>query len=746
MRNWWNQMKFSWHRSLGLLWLLIIAHQWVSYTEPIWLRQTTAVVWAALITITVIEIIIPVKVQIRLFIEAAAIIYIVYRILINYGIYVADPWATTLPDRLQDIAVHMVPYIWFALGASALLLLSSWWASSKRRILWFIGMNIVALAALDSFTSIVLWQEVAWTVFAGMGWLVSQHLRSFQLQYPRGWVHLLKYPTKIVINIAIVFSLVILIGVNMPGVRPTLTDPYTAWQEWNGIGKSSGKGTVGTTKSEMGSVSPTNNTSSGYSLNDDQLGGGFTFDYTPVMTVVSDLRIYMRGETRRLYSGRGWVDRDRLNRGPLEAVDVGEALESSVGSKVNTRTLKQTVTVLNNNEFPVLFGTYSVSSVDSLNGEKVGDGLSWRSRDSELIWDVDGKKLAYLSTFEVTSEVPVIPVQELTTKTYEELYKGNDLEKMFLQLPNDFPKRVRELAEEITAEGKTPYEKTALLQQYLQQTFPYTNNPDISRVTSNDFVEGFLFELKEGYCDYYSTALVTMARSLNIPARWVKGYAPGEQPEIPMNPAQQQSGTVNNNYTITNADSHSWAEVYFGDYGWIPVEATPGFNIPLLTQSEQTPEVEPEDQEEQAEPTPAPVNNAQEDQGFHVGLWVVVAAVVVLLSWAIFIVWHRRFKLRFFMQQLRNGRPLTPDQKVVAETERWVRYLHRKGMLKEEHETLREAVDRWSGERPAVADHLYSLLTMFEKAKYSPEVIEDKDWQSVYTEALWVRRKMRSKK
>lgn len=161
----------------------------------------------------------------------------------------------------------------------------------------------------------------------------------------------------------------------MPGVRPTLTDPYTAWQEWNGIGKSSGKGTVGTTKSEMGSVSPTNNTSSGYSLNDDQLGGGFTFDYTPVMTVVSDLRIYMRGETRRLYSGRGWVDRDRLNRGPLEAVDVGESLESSVGSKVNTRTLKQTVTVLNNNEFPVLFGTYSVSSVDSLNGEKAGNGL-----------------------------------------------------------------------------------------------------------------------------------------------------------------------------------------------------------------------------------------------------------------------------------------------------------------------------------------------------------------------------------
>jgi len=745
MRTWWNQIKFSWHRSVGLFWLLIIAQQWISYTEPIWLNQTTASVWAALLTITIIEIFIPVKVQFRLIIEAVAIIYIVYRNITNYGIYVPDPWATTLLDKLQDISVYMVPYIWFALGASALLLLSSWWVSSKKRILWFIGMNIVALAALDSFTSIVLWQEVAWTVFAGMGWLVSQHLRSFQLHYPRGWVHLLEYPSKIVMNIAIVFSLVILIGVNMPDVRPTLTDPYTAWQEWNGVGTSSGKSTTGTTNSNTGSSSSANNTSSGYSLNDDNLGGGFNFDYTPVMTVISDLRIYMRGETRRVYSGSGWSDKDRLKRGPIEEVETGKSLEQSVASKVTTRTLKQTVKVLNNNEFPVLFGAYSVTSVDSLNGEAAGKGIFWRDRDSELLWDMDGKKLDYPSTFELTSEVPVIPVQELTAKTYEELYKGNNLEENFLQLPDDFPQRVKDLAEEITAQGTTPYEKTALLQQYLQETFPYTNKPDISRVSSDDFVDGFLFELKEGYCDYYSTALVTMARSLNIPARWVKGYAPGEQPEMPMNPAQQ-GGAANNNYTITNADAHSWAEVYFGEYGWIPVEATPGFNVPLLTKNEQIPETDPEDQDEKAEPTPAPVTNAQEDQALNVGLWVILAAVLVLLSWTIFKVWHIRFKLRFFVQQMRMGRPLTPDQKVVAETERWVRYLHRKGMIKEEHETLREAVVRWSQERPAVANPLSSLLTMFEQAKYSPDVIEDKDWQSVYTEALRLRRTIRSKK
>lgn len=61
-------------------------------------------------------------------------------------------------------------------------------------------------------------------------------------------------------------------------------------------------------------------------------------------------------------------------------------------------------------------------------------------------------------------------------------------------------------------------------------------------------------------------------------------------------------------------------------------------------------------------------------------------------------------------------------------------------MLKKEHETLRESVARWSAERPQAAGSLPALLKMFERANYSPEVIEDKDWHSVYTEALRLRK------
>ncbi|WP_379145313.1 transglutaminase family protein [Paenibacillus sp. sgz500992] len=743
MRRWWSGMKSSWHYSFSLLWLMVIALQWLTYTEPFWLKATTAAVLLTLAAAGVIEILLPVKRGYRLILEVCAMLYFVYRVILRYELYVPDPLLPSLRDRLPDIAINMVPYLWFAAGALALLLLSSWWVSSKARILLFITTNIVAFAALDSFTSAILWQEVAWTVFAGMGWLVTQHLRSFQLHYPRGWTYLLKYPFKIFINIAIIFSFVIITGVNMPEVRPTLTDPYTAWHKWNGTGLSASSGTSGTTNAGTSDASA-GRTTSGYSMNDDNLGGGFNYDYSPVMTVTSDIRSYMRGETRSVYSGKGWSDDDRLTRGPLSGAAVGKELDREPGSKVETQTLKQTVKLLGNIDYPVLFGAYSIAKVDSIDGKEQSSRLLWRSADSEMLWDTDGNSGNYPQTYVLTSEVPVVSVQELSKQTFDQLYTGQN-NTQYLQLPDNFPERVTELAETITASAKTPYDKIVLLQQYLQQTYPYSNQPDLSRGKSKDFVESFLFEIMEGYCDYYSTALVTMARSLDIPARWVKGYAPGEQAQLPDSLAQQ--GLSNNNYTITNADAHSWAEIYYGEYGWIPVEATPGYNVPLLTQSEE-PENKEDTQPEEDKPEPEQevADPGKTGESLHVGVWAVSAAAAVLLLWGGYLLWHYRFSLRFLLGRLRNGKPLSPVQKVVAETERWVKYARRKGMLKEEHETLRESVARWSRERPAAAESLALLLQMFEKAKYSPDVIEDKDWRSVYTEALRLHSLLKSDK
>jgi hypothetical protein len=77
-------------------------------------------------------------------------------------------------------------------------------------------------------------------------------------------------------------------------------------------------------------------------------------------------------------------------------------------------------------------------------------------------------------------------------------------------------------------------------------------------------VDYFLFNLQRGYCDYFASAMVVMARSVGIPARLAVGYAMGHY--------HSQQGA----YVVTEKDAHAWPELYFPDYGWIPFEPTSG--------------------------------------------------------------------------------------------------------------------------------------------------------------------------
>jgi hypothetical protein len=75
-------------------------------------------------------------------------------------------------------------------------------------------------------------------------------------------------------------------------------------------------------------------------------------------------------------------------------------------------------------------------------------------------------------------------------------------------------------------------------------------------------VDYFLFDLQQGYCDYYATSMIVLARAAGLPARLVVGYASGSY-----DPASAQ-------YVITEAGAHSWPEIYFPEYGWVEFEPT----------------------------------------------------------------------------------------------------------------------------------------------------------------------------
>lgn len=134
----------------------------------------------------------------------------------------------------------------------------------------------------------------------------------------------------------------------------------------------------------------------------------------------------------------------------------------------------------------------------------------------------------------------------------------------YLQLPATVTDRVRNLAYEVTRNATTPYDKVVAVRDYLLRTYPYDFYPP-PQAPDTDAVDQFLFVDKRGVCEHFVSAMVVMLRELGIPARLVAGYG---------------SGTYNaltGYYEVHANDAHSWVEVFFPGYGWVPFDPTPGW-------------------------------------------------------------------------------------------------------------------------------------------------------------------------
>jgi transglutaminase-like putative cysteine protease len=131
----------------------------------------------------------------------------------------------------------------------------------------------------------------------------------------------------------------------------------------------------------------------------------------------------------------------------------------------------------------------------------------------------------------------------------------------YLQLPDTTPDRVRQLAAEIAAPYDTPYDKANAIESFLREEIEYNEKIE-APPTHRDPVDYVLFDLKQGYCDYYATSMAVMLRSLGIPSRIVSGYAQGHY-----DPESEA-------YVVLLQDAHTWVEVFFPDYGWVEFEPT----------------------------------------------------------------------------------------------------------------------------------------------------------------------------
>ncbi len=292
--------------------------------------------------------------------------------------------------------------------------------------------------------------------------------------------------------------------------------------------------------------------------------GAIKLDQTVVMRVEFPERpepfaaaesIYFRGAAFDVYNGRSWVKslayRHLVGRsadGLFRVADAPPPREGQVG-------LRQDI-LIEALDTTTLFGVSFVQSIkgafDFLRADEMG-ALSLPYEPA--------------ARFQYSALSFPARVQE-EERLARSLSYPQAITDQYLQLPELSPK-VGALAQQVTVEARTPYERIVAIEGHLRSAYRYSL--DVGTTVPVNPVEEFLFARKTGYCEHYATAMVMMVRALGIPARLVTGFLPGEW------------NGFGRYYTIRQRDAHAWVEVYFPRSGWVTFDPTP--SAPAATSS-----------------------------------------------------------------------------------------------------------------------------------------------------------------
>lgn len=416
--------------------------------------------------------------------------------------------------------------------------LFQYWLEVKRTIFVFLMMTIFYISVLDTFTK----YDAKWAIiriisigFVLLGLLFFQRLvEKENMKIPA------KAKLQWTVPLVMMIGISVCVGYISPKAGPIWPDPVPFIQ------------------SQADNVLPRNNQPSriGYGEDDSNLGGPFLPDDRVVFIAQAPSRQYWRVETKDMYTGKGW--RASKGQSPQGNIQSGEHILMDSIMANDDKEIQQahiTMKIL----YPHIVIPYGFQTV-------IGN------EEGSFTYDVDLNKLrSYneqnkainLDQYTVEYQETDFSVKEMRATTQHSV--DTQMEP-YLQLPDSLPERVKELAHEITKDHDNWFDKAKAIEQYFKNgEFIYTQQDVAVPEKNQDYVDQFLFDTKKGYCDNFSTSMVTLLRSEGIPARWAKGYAPGQY--------LGQDGK----YVITNNDAHSWVEVFFPTQGWVPFEPTIGF-------------------------------------------------------------------------------------------------------------------------------------------------------------------------
>jgi len=187
------------------------------------------------------------------------------------------------------------------------------------------------------------------------------------------------------------------------------------------------------------------------------------------------------------------------------------------------------------------------------------------------------KRLQAPYSFTVTSAIPNVDVQDLQTAgtdypawldPFKTVYENGRVAQ-----GTGRDAQIAELAQSIVraARATSPYDQAKAIESWFIEKgrFTYALQPRTAPAGVRP-LDYFIFDSKEGACQDFSTAMSVMLRMLGIPSRQMSGFSVGMLDD------------KTRQHMVNSVEAHSWVEVFFPGYGWIPFEPTPdGINTPI---------------------------------------------------------------------------------------------------------------------------------------------------------------------
>jgi transglutaminase-like putative cysteine protease len=298
------------------------------------------------------------------------------------------------------------------------------------------------------------------------------------------------------------------------------------------------------------------------------LSGPVSLSNTPIMDVRAERGYYWRAVVYDKYTSSGWVNTDdetlsldaNSSSLPLPQFELRHEVTQTI------RPLQPGTNLLFAASQPIRIGLPTRIELSYVPSSVVADqGPSSPAASISIVHSRSRlkKNQAYILVSSVTrADVESLRLAGTDYPTW--------VTARYLQLPPALPDRVRALAEDITKDHDNPFDKVTALEDYLR-AIPY-NELISAPPPGRDGVDYFLFDNRQGYCDYYASALAVMARAIGIPARLASGYTRGEY------------HSVSDVYRVRESNAHTWVEIYFPRYGWVEFEPTA--SQPLIARSE----------------------------------------------------------------------------------------------------------------------------------------------------------------